>query len=362
MTQPAPQRIDIAIAPAEAGKRLDRVLAGHVEALSRSRLQGLIRAGAVTAGDAVGGSVAVTDPGRKVRAGERYALALPEPEPAKPAAEAIALAVVYEDAHMIVIDKPAGLVVHPAAGHASGTLVNALIAHCGESLSGIGGVRRPGIVHRLDKDTSGLLVVAKTDAAHKGLADQFRTHGADGRLERRYRALVWGQPQHPKGSIDAPLGRSRSNRARIAVVRGGNGRRAVTHYEVLERFTGPDGKVVASLVELVLETGRTHQIRVHLAHIGHPVMGDPVYGASFRASAARLGPEAQQQLARLDRQALHAASLQLEHPIGGRRHAFESPLPAAMAGLLLSLRSPSPKVAVRSRARGRATESTRRTR
>ena len=200
------------------------------------------------------------------------------------------LVVVYEDAHLIVIDKPAGLAVHPGPGHATGTLVNALIAHCGESLSGIGGVRRPGIVHRLDKDTTGLLVVAKTDKAHAGLAEQFAAHGADGRLERRYRALAWGAPERPRGAIDAALARSNANRTKIAVVAEAAGRHAVTRYTVLETYGGGGEakKPIASLLELELETGRTHQIRVHLAHVGHPLLGDMTYGAGFKASARNL--------------------------------------------------------------------------
>jgi 23S rRNA pseudouridine1911/1915/1917 synthase len=249
------------------------------------------------------------------------------------------LAIVYEDAELIVLDKPAGLAVHPGPGHASGTLVNALIAHCGASLSGIGGVKRPGIVHRLDKDTTGLLVVAKTDRAHRGLAGQFAAHGRDGRLERGYRAIAWGAPARAKGAIDAPLARSTANRTRIAVVRAGGGRRAVTRYEVLERFGAAGGaRPVASLLRLVLETGRTHQVRVHLAHIGHPLLGDATYGAGFKASAHKLGAEAQAALAALGRQALHAAELAFVHPVSGKRLAFTAPLPPDMAGLLAALR------------------------
>ncbi|MDX2159204.1 MAG: RluA family pseudouridine synthase [Hyphomicrobiaceae bacterium] len=335
-SQGTAQVIEALVKPDQAGARLDRALADLVVDLSRSRLQSLIRTGAIT----LQGET-ISDPGRRVKPGETYRIAVPEPEPATPSAEAIALTIVYEDDAIVVIDKPAGLVVHPAAGHASGTLVNALIAHCGDSLSGIGGVRRPGIVHRLDKDTSGLLVVAKTDAAHQGLASQFQSHGADGRLERRYRAVVWGVLPRRRGMVDAPLGRSRTHRTRIAVTSGDEGRRAITHYEVLEVFAGADGKPVASLIELRLETGRTHQIRVHMAHLGHPVMGDPVYASGFRTSASRLPADAQACLARLDRQALHAAILAIEHPIDGRRLVFESPLPQDLADLLGSMRTSS---------------------
>jgi len=324
---------DVTIPPEGHGLRLDRALADAVTSLSRSRLQGLIRDGAVACDGAT-----ISDPGRRVKPGERYTIVVPPAEPAVPMPERMALAIVHEDDHVIVVDKPAGLVVHPAAGHESGTLVNALIAHCGASLSGIGGVRRPGIVHRLDKDTSGLLIVAKTDLAHQALSAQFHAHGADGRLERRYLALVWGGPVRQHGTVDVPLGRSRASRTKIAVTRGEDGRRAVTHFEVLERFNGADGKPLAALLVLTLETGRTHQIRVHMAHAGHPVMGDPVYATGFQTSASRLGAEARAALARLDRQALHAAFLTIEHPATGERLAFESPLPADVGSLLDGLR------------------------
>ena len=211
---------------------------------------------------------------------------MPAPEPAEPGGESIPLNIVFEDDAIIVIDKPAGLVVHPAAGHATGTLVNALIAHCGDSLSGIGGVKRPGIVHRLDKDTTGLMVVAKTDRAHQALAAQFADHGRTGPLRRGYLAFVWGAPARPKGTIDEPIDRHPKSRDRMAV--RANGRVAITHWQVLERFKGKDGKPVASLIECRLETGRTHQIRVHLAHVGHPLLGDATYGTGFKTKAARL--------------------------------------------------------------------------
>jgi 23S rRNA pseudouridine1911/1915/1917 synthase len=310
------------------------VLAARLPGLSRSRLQALIGAGAVTRN-----GEPVHDANLRVKAGEAYAVAVPRPEPAEPEPQAMALAIAYEDSDIIVIDKPKGLTVHPGPGHASGTLVNALIAHCGTSLSGIGGVRRPGIVHRLDKDTTGLMVVAKSDRAHQGLAEQFAAHGADGRLRRGYRAIAWGAPERPRGAIDAALARSAANRTKIAVVRGGSkrGRHAVTHYEVLERF-GPPAKPVASLLRLVLETGRTHQVRVHLAHIGHPLLGDATYGAGHKASARKLGAAAQAALAALGRQALHAAELAFVHPVSGRRLEFESPLPPDMADLAAALR------------------------
>ena len=299
--------------------------------LSRSRVQALIRSGALRIDGAT-----VRDPGHRVKPGERIEVALPEPEAAEPSPEPIPLAVVHEDEHLIVVDKPVGLVVHPAAGHVSGTLVNALLAHCGDSLSGIGGVRRPGIVHRLDKDTSGLLVVAKTDAAHHGLAAQFEAHGRDGRLARRYLALAWGVPGRPAGRIEASLDRSRHDRTEMAVVREG-GREAVTHWTLEQPLADAKGQPVASLLQLTLETGRTHQIRVHLAHIGHPVMGDPVYGVGFRTRASRLGEAARAALDALPGQALHAAVLGFEHPATGERLLFESDPPASFNRLLATL-------------------------
>lgn len=316
----------------DAGLRLDRFLAARLPGESRSRLQALIRDGQVRAAGRT-----IEEPGYRVKSGQSYELALPEPLPAVPKGEAIALCVVHEDAEIIVIDKPAGLVVHPAAGHGTGTLVNALIAHCGDSLSGIGGVRRPGIVHRLDKDTSGLLVVAKTDRAHHGLAEQFAAHGRDGRLERAYLALVWGVPKKRAGRIEAALGRKASNRTKMAVVGAAAGRPAVTHYELLQSFAGADGKLAVSLIRARLETGRTHQIRVHLAHLGHPVLGDATYGAGFAASANKLSEEARQALAALGRQALHAAELGFVHPVSGKRLRFHSDPPEDIARIVAVL-------------------------
>src|SRR5690242_16832530 len=257
-------RLQVTVSGTEGSARLDRVLAAHLTELSRSRLKALILAGEVSLGKSGAAAAPVSDPAYHVAVGETIIIDVPAAADPEPKGEDIALSIVYEDDDVIVIDKPAGLVVHPAAGHASGTLVNALIAHCGASLSGIGGVKRPGIVHRLDKDTSGLMVVAKTDAAHRALSKQFENKGESG-LERGYLALVWGAPARPKGTIDAPLDRHPKSRDKRAVRDGG--RDAVTHWQVLERFAGPDGKPVASLLECRLETGRTHQIRVHLAHI-----------------------------------------------------------------------------------------------
>ena len=317
---------------AEAGTRLDKLLAARIGELSRERIKALIRAGNVQ--DASGASLG--DGAYRVKPGETFAVSLPPPTPAEPEAQPISLDIVYEDPHLIVVDKAAHMVVHPAAGHASGTLVNALIAHCGDSLSGIGGVKRPGIVHRLDKGTSGLLVVAKSDAAHQGLSEQFAAHGTDGRMQRAYLALVWGKPLRPRGTISARLARSQTNRTKITVTRGEAGRHAVTHYEVLTSTDTPAGPV--SLLRLELETGRTHQIRVHLAHIGHPVLGDATYGSGFKAKAAKLSPEAIAALEALDRQALHAAELGFEHPITGKPQHFDSELPADMQTLLRALK------------------------
>jgi 23S rRNA pseudouridine1911/1915/1917 synthase len=326
-----PQRalfLDDAMTP----ERLDRVLAGAWSDLSRSRLQALIRAGHV----AIDGATA-RDPSLKPPPGSRISLDEPAPEAPGPQAEVIPLSIVYEDEEVVVLDKPAGLVVHPAAGHAGGTLVNALIAHCGDSLSGIGGVKRPGIVHRLDKDTTGLLVVAKTDLAHKSLADQFADHGRSGPLERAYLAFVWGAPEPRRGMIDAALARSSTHRERIAVVSAERGRHALTRYAVEAAFPPGGAEVAASLVRCTLETGRTHQIRVHMAHIRHPLIGDPLYGAGFRTKAARLPEAAREAAARLGRQALHAALLQFSHPATGRIMRFESSLPADLEGLRQAL-------------------------
>jgi 23S rRNA pseudouridine1911/1915/1917 synthase len=315
----------VTISAEETGGRLDRVLAARIPALSRSRLKALIIDGQVTIG-----ARTIRDPAVSVNSGEIITVSLPPPEPATPQGENIPLNIVYEDAAIIVIDKPKGLVVHPAAGHASGTLVNALIAHCGASLSGIGGVRRPGIVHRLDKDTTGLMVVAKTDKAHHALSRQFADKSA-GPIERGYLALVWGVPGRPKGTIDAPLDRHPYARDKQAVRE--SGRSAITHWEVLERFSGPDGKPVASLLACTLETGRTHQIRVHLAHIGHPILGDATYGTGFKTKVSRLGPKAAAALGALGRQALHAYLLAIEHPETEDALEFQSELPGDLRRL-----------------------------
>jgi len=306
--------LEATIAPAADGWRVDRALADAVPTLSRERLKVLINAGQVTQGD-----IAMRDPSRKARGGERFAVAVPAPTPAHNEAQDIPLVVAFEDEHLIVIDKPAGLVVHPAAGNLDGTLVNALLHHCHGSLSGIGGVARPGIVHRIDKDTSGLMVAAKTDRTHEGLAKQFAAHSID----RRYRAIVGGRPMPAAGSVDAPLARSPNNRKKVAIVQGG--KRAVTHYRTLELLRD------ATLVECRLETGRTHQVRVHMASIGHALLGDPVYGRTKHAHKQVLDT------LNFRRQALHAAHLGFVHPITGETLSFDSAMPPDMQELFSQL-------------------------
>jgi 23S rRNA pseudouridine1911/1915/1917 synthase len=318
-----PQTIGIVTAGADAGQRLDRVLAVY-SALSRSRLKALILDGKVSIG-----ARTIRDPSYRVNANESIAVRVPPPVAAEPAPENIPLKIVHEDDDIIVIDKPAGLVVHPAAGHGSGTLVNALIAHCGDKLSGIGGVKRPGIVHRLDKDTTGLMVVAKTDRAHQALAAQFADHGRTGPLKRGYLALVWGAPDRPKGTIDAPIARHPRSREKMAV--RAKGRAAITHWQLLERYGKKNAAPVASLLACRLETGRTHQVRVHLAHAGHPLLGDALYGRGFKTKGAQLSPPAQETLGTLGRQALHAYLLVIEHPTTHETLEFRSELPGDMA-------------------------------
>jgi 23S rRNA pseudouridine1911/1915/1917 synthase len=324
-------KIETAVAGAEEkGARLDRFLAAKLSTLSRTRLKALILAGEVQSGGRT-----IKDPEYRVKPGEAFELRVPPARAAKPAAEKIPLDVVYEDKDVIVIDKPAGLVVHPAPGNAAGTLVNALIAHCGKSLSGIGGEKRPGIVHRLDKDTSGLLVAAKNDRAHRSLAAQFADHGKSGGLRRAYLALVWGVPSPLTGTIDQPIGRDPRSRVKMSVRAGG--RRAVTHYKVRKIFNGKDGKPVASLLECELETGRTHQIRVHLAKIGHPLLGDETYGKGFQSRTSRLSPAARPALDALGRQALHAYLLGFTHPTKDKALRFESKPPKTLANLIAAL-------------------------
>lgn len=326
-------RKDLTVPPDAVGQRLDQWLATALAPdFSRNRIQALIRDQAVT----VDGTPA-SEPKHRLSGGETVIIGLPEPEPAEPRPEPIPLNVLYEDGDVIVIDKPAGLVVHPGAGNPSGTLVNALLHHCGDTLSGIGGVKRPGIVHRLDKDTSGVMVVAKNDLAHRALSAQFADHGRSGNLERVYLALVWGAPARQSGTVDANLGRATSDRTKRAVVRDGraDARAAVTHYEVIERFGGkPDATALASLVACRLETGRTHQIRVHMAHIGHPLIGDRDYGSAFLTKVNKLPEPLKSAVRGFPRQALHAAVLAFDHPSTGAEMRFETPLPPDMEALV----------------------------
>ena len=332
MSSNSGQRLEVTVAGDEGSTRLDRVLAVRRPELSRSRLKALILAGQVSIE-----SAQIRDPAYHVAAGDTITINVPEAVAAEPAGENIALDIAYEDDDIIVIDKPSGLVVHPAAGHETGTLVNALIAHCGTSLSGIGGVKRPGIVHRLDKDTTGLMVAAKNDRAHKSLTAQFADHGRTGAMRRGYLAFVWGVPGRLHGTVDAPIDRHPHAREKMAVREGG--REAITHWEVQEAFNGRDGKPVAAQLACQLETGRTHQIRVHLAHIGHPLMGDAVYGPHFKTKASHLGPRSQTALTALDRQALHAYLLALEHPQTGAILEWISDLPDDLIILRDSLRA-----------------------
>ncbi|MGE0255003.1 MAG: RluA family pseudouridine synthase [Alphaproteobacteria bacterium] len=323
-TLPGPRHVTLA----RDGERLDRALAEALGDISRSRLKALILDGRVSRG-----GTTVRAPDARAVAGETWTVDLPAPAPARPEAQAMDLAIVFEDDHLIVLDKPAGLVVHPAPGNPDRTLVNALIAHCGDSLAGIGGERRPGIVHRLDKDTSGLMAVAKTQAALDSLSRQFATRTAG----REYAALVWGVPAPPAGEIEGAIGRDPRHRKRMAVV--GGGRAALTRYAV-ERRLGPPDRPLASLVACRLATGRTHQIRVHLAWRGHPVIGDPVYGG--RAAGGRVAalPEpARRAVAALGRQALHARKLALDHPASGERLTFDAPIPPDIRQLLDILES-----------------------
>lgn len=325
------------------GQRLDRFIAAELPDLSRSRARDLIKQGQVSAKGRT-----IVEPDYRVKPDEIFAVDVPEAVQAAPEAEPIPLTIFYEDEALIVVDKPVGLVVHPAAGNWTGTLVNALIAHCGDSLSGIGGVRRPGIVHRLDKDTSGVMVVAKTDAAHRGLAGQFADHGREGPLRREYLALVWGELKPVKGVIETNIGRHSANRLKMAVLNT-DGKHAVTEYKVKQILPETGDAAVASLLECVLKTGRTHQIRVHLAHLGHPVIGDSLYGSGFRSKTRALHGGAQSAIVTMDRQALHAAVLGFTHPISGKFMQFRSELPADMretvTALEMSKKKRSPNLA-----------------
>lgn len=330
-------QITLVVTEDGVGQRLDQYLAADeavaAENLSRTRVQNLIEQGLVTVDGAPASSAK-----QKLRAGQAIELTVPEAAPAEPKGENIPLDIRYEDEFLLVLDKPAGLVVHPGAGNETGTLVNALIAHCGDTLSGIGGVKRPGIVHRLDKDTSGLLVVAKTDAAHHGLSKLFADHGRTLSLFREYWAICWGAPDRLSGTVDAPLGRHAIQREKMAIVPASRGREAITHWERLKVFgEKPGKKPAASLIACQLETGRTHQIRVHLASLGHPLLGDAVYGAGFRTKAGLLSANAREKLEKLGRQALHARALGFEHPVTREELMFESDPPEDFLNLLDAL-------------------------
>ncbi len=324
------RHLQVVVVGDEGATRIDRVLAVRCPELSRSRLKALILSNAVAIGDAV-----IRDPAYHVSAGDTITIDVPAAVAAEPAGEDIALDIIYEDADIIVIDKPRGLVVHPAAGHETGTLVNALIAHCGASLSGIGGVKRPGIVHRLDKDTTGLMVVAKNDNAHQSLSAQFADHGRTGELRRGYMAFVWGAMNRPTGTVNEPIDRHPHAREKMAVREGG--REAITHWEAVQSFEGRDARPIATLLACQLETGRTHQIRVHLAHVGHPLMGDDTYGPHFKTKANALSVPAKAALIALDRQALHAYLLTLEHPVSGEVLTWTRDLPPDLSLLRTTL-------------------------
>ena len=317
-----PASLDFTAGAAQAGERLDRVLAAASGSLSRSRVKALIVSGA-----AERDGVAVADPAEGVRAGARYTLRVPPPDPATPLPQAIPLTILHEDRDLIVLDKPAGLVVHPAPGNLDGTLVNALLAHAGDDLPGIGGEKRPGIVHRLDKDTSGVMVVAKTELAHHALSEAFAARD----LDREYLALCWGLPDPPRGEVEGPIGRHPVDRKRMAVVARG-GKAALTRYAT-ERNWG----IACALLRCRLATGRTHQIRVHLTHAGHPLVGDPVYLRRMPGSARTLPEAARDAMLAFPRQALHAATLGFRHPRDGAALRFVAPVPPDMAALLTML-------------------------
>ena len=316
----------------QAGTRLDRLLAAALDDLSRSRLKALIEDGQVRRLEGSEHGEIVRSPSAKVAAGEAFEVTIPAPVDATPLGQDIPLDILYEDDDLIVLDKPAGMVVHPAPGNPDHTLVNALIAHCGDSLAGIGGVRRPGIVHRLDKDTSGVMVAAKTAVAHANLVEQFSARSVD----RAYHAIVWGMTKPPAGEIEGAIGRHPKNRKKMAV-RDTGGKHALTRYKTLEVYGGG----LASLIECRLATGRTHQIRVHLSHRGNPLMGDPTYGRATgrRDAVSVLDPETKSRIGAFSRQALHARVLGFTHPTTGQHVDFKTELPDDMAHLKKILES-----------------------
>lgn len=344
------QKSDIQVLNFEAdqdhdGERLDRFLAAMIDGFTRSRLKELIKAGHVQRQDSV-----ISSPNARVKTGDVYIVHLPPASAPEPKPQNIPLDVVFEDEHLIVVNKPAGMVVHPATGHWHGTLVNALLYHCGDSLSGVGGVKRPGIVHRLDRFTSGLMVVAKHDAAHLGLSEQFADHGRDGRLKRAYTAFLWGGMQPQSGRLETQIGRAPNNPLKMAVLKEG-GKLAITHYETAALYgqrkyeegetalLAPGAAALASRVTFRLETGRTHQIRVHAAHMGHPLLADPLYGTGFKSKTRLLPVQLSSYIERLNRQALHAHELGFAHPITGEHTVFKREIPKKLKKLEKMLES-----------------------
>lgn len=340
MTNNTPDQFEISVGEEEVGQRLDKLLAARITSLSRTRLKQLITTGEVFSSAS---GQKIDDPSYRVKPGDHFSLQIPEIIEAEPEPEDIPLDIYFEDDHLLVLNKAVGMVVHPAPGNVTGTLVNALLAHCGDSLSGIGGVRRPGIVHRIDKDTSGLMVVAKSDAAHAGLSKQFADHS----LERAYLAVVWGAPRPAFGTVDAALGRDRKNRLKMTVIEGA--KEAVTHYKMIRRLE-PARKPVQgkkrvkslppslSLVECRLETGRTHQVRVHMAHLGYPLVGDPLYGRRS-PGVKSFSDEGRKAIQSFNRQALHAAVIGFEHPVTKETLKFEADLPHDMKRLISAVSS-----------------------
>lgn len=343
MTLETPHKYEIVVEEDEKGLRLDKFLNIKQDDISRSRFKNLIIAGQVTRISAPGQNpnMKIDDPSHRVKPQEAFSIIIPEIIDPDPIGEDIPLDIHYEDEHLIVLNKPAGMVVHPAPGNSSGTLVNALIHHCGDSLSGINGVKRPGIVHRIDKYTSGLMVAAKSDIAHNKLSKQFAKHT----IERAYYAITWGMPNPASGTVNAPLKRDTKNRLKIAVREGG--KHAITHYKVLKRIA-PMRKITTrnnvkntlppsvSLVECRLETGRTHQIRVHMAHLGYPLLGDPLYNRRSNPSK-NFSDLAKEALANFKRQALHAYLIGFKHPVSGEHLTFEIELPNDIKRLIKAL-------------------------
>lgn len=334
----ASTHVQLEVVAEHEGERLDRFISSSIEHYTRSRVKELIKKGHIRRGEKI-----ILEPNCRIKPGDIYDVELPPAAAAVPLAEDIPLDIAYEDEHLIVIDKPAGLVVHPATGHWRGTLVNALLYHCGDSLSGVGGVKRPGIVHRLDRYTSGLMVVAKNDTAHLGLSEQFADHGRQGPLTRAYTALVWGEITPKNGTIESQIGRSPKNPLKMDVLKEG-GKFAITHYETIETYGVQEisnrsamklgqNNAAVSKITCRLETGRTHQIRVHMTHIGHPLLSDPLYGTGFKTKADILPQKLQHAVEKLKRQALHASVLGFSHPVTGEYLEFSSNLPKDMEKL-----------------------------